>query len=171
MLLDEMIQKGWGLGSGISLFIAAGVAQTIFWDLLSPIEISNETPKFFGVILALFETISSRASIDKILYRGNFPDLIGLISTILLILLLIYLESVRIEIPISYAKYGSYRAKYPVKLLYVSNIPVIFASTIFANVYYLTSIIWSKFNPNNNNILLNIQNASFFIKLDIKNKT
>ncbi|MEM2083221.1 MAG: preprotein translocase subunit SecY [Nitrososphaerota archaeon] len=156
MLLDEMVQKGWGLGSGISLFIAAGVAQTIFWDLLSPIEISNETPKFFGVILALFETFSSGVSIDKVLYRGNFPDLIGLLSTIFLILLLIYLESVRIEIPISYAKYGSYRAKYPVKLLYVSNIPVIFASTIFANVYYLTSIVWSKFNPNNDNILFNI---------------
>ena len=30
ILLDELIQKGWGLGSGISLFIAAGVSQTIF---------------------------------------------------------------------------------------------------------------------------------------------
>ena len=33
MLLDELIQKGWGLGSGISLFIAAGVAQTILWSV------------------------------------------------------------------------------------------------------------------------------------------
>jgi len=29
MLLDELLQKGWGLGSGISLFILAGVAQKI----------------------------------------------------------------------------------------------------------------------------------------------
>src|SRR3990170_7406713 len=35
MLLDEMIQKGWGLGSGISLFILAGVAQSILWESLS----------------------------------------------------------------------------------------------------------------------------------------
>ena len=27
ILLDELVQKGWGLGSGISLFIMAGVAQ------------------------------------------------------------------------------------------------------------------------------------------------
>jgi preprotein translocase subunit SecY len=27
LLMDEMIQKGWGLGSGVSLFILAGVAQ------------------------------------------------------------------------------------------------------------------------------------------------
>ena len=37
MFLDETIQKGWGLGSGISLFIMAGVAQQILWSLLSPL--------------------------------------------------------------------------------------------------------------------------------------
>ncbi len=36
MLLDEMVQKGWGFGSGISLFILAGVAQGILWDMFSP---------------------------------------------------------------------------------------------------------------------------------------
>jgi len=33
MFLDETIQKGWGLGSGISLFIMAGVAQQILCAL------------------------------------------------------------------------------------------------------------------------------------------
>jgi len=37
MFLDETIQKGWGLGSGISLFIMAGVAQQILWSLFSPL--------------------------------------------------------------------------------------------------------------------------------------
>ena len=36
MLMDELVQKGWGLGSGISLFIMAGVAQTILWSTFSP---------------------------------------------------------------------------------------------------------------------------------------
>src|SRR3990170_679391 len=36
MLLDELVQKGWGLGSGISLFIMAGVAQTILWQTFAP---------------------------------------------------------------------------------------------------------------------------------------
>ena len=35
ILMDELVQKGWGLGSGISLFIMAGVAQQIFWWLRS----------------------------------------------------------------------------------------------------------------------------------------
>ena len=34
MLMDELVQKGWGLGSGISLFIMAGVAQNILWSTL-----------------------------------------------------------------------------------------------------------------------------------------
>src|ERR671911_2769624 len=37
MLLDELGQKGWGLGSGISLFLMAGVAQGIWWAVFSPI--------------------------------------------------------------------------------------------------------------------------------------
>ncbi len=36
MLMDELVQKGWGLGSGISLFIMAGVAQSVIWDTFSP---------------------------------------------------------------------------------------------------------------------------------------
>ena len=36
MLLDELVQKGWGLGSGISLFIMAGVAQNILWQAFAP---------------------------------------------------------------------------------------------------------------------------------------
>ena len=36
MLMDELVQKGWGLGSGISLFIMAGVAQSVIWDMFSP---------------------------------------------------------------------------------------------------------------------------------------
>src|SRR5919202_2738235 len=35
MLLDEMVQKGWGIGSGLSLFIMAGIAQTILWNVFS----------------------------------------------------------------------------------------------------------------------------------------
>src|SRR3989344_5506888 len=36
MLMDEVVSK-WGFGSGISLFIAAGVSQSVFIRLLSPL--------------------------------------------------------------------------------------------------------------------------------------
>ncbi len=43
----------------------------------------------------------------------------------------------------TYAGYKGYRSKYPIKLLYVSNLPVIFASALFANVYFFSQLLWS----------------------------
>jgi protein transport protein SEC61 subunit alpha len=37
LLLDELLQKGYGLGSGISLFIATNVCETIVWSSVSPL--------------------------------------------------------------------------------------------------------------------------------------
>jgi protein transport protein SEC61 subunit alpha len=41
--LDEMLQKGYGLGSGISLFIATNICENIVWKALSPITIKSDT--------------------------------------------------------------------------------------------------------------------------------
>ena len=45
ILLDDLLKKGWGLGSGISLFILANTAEVIFWFAFSPVTMSSE----FGV--------------------------------------------------------------------------------------------------------------------------
>jgi preprotein translocase subunit SecY len=71
-----------------------------------------------------------------------YPSLIGFIATIAAFLVIIYLNGVRIELPMSYAGYKGFRSKYPIKLLYVSNLPVIFASALFANVYFFSQLIW-----------------------------
>jgi preprotein translocase subunit SecY len=34
--LDELLQKGYGLGSGISLFIATNICESIIWKAFSP---------------------------------------------------------------------------------------------------------------------------------------
>ncbi len=33
LLLDELLQNGYGLGSGISLFIATNICETIVWKV------------------------------------------------------------------------------------------------------------------------------------------
>ena len=40
--LDEMLQKGYGLGSGISLFIATNICENIIWKAFSPYTISGQ---------------------------------------------------------------------------------------------------------------------------------
>ncbi len=75
---------------------------------------------------------------------GYYPSIIGFIATIVVFLVIIYLQGVRIELPMSYAGYKGFRSRYPIKLLYVSNLPVIFASALFANVYFFTQLLWSQ---------------------------
>ena len=139
MLMDELVQKGWGLGSGISLFIMAGVAQTIVWNMFSPPTglFFGSLQQFLGGAMTASEWVFGSAS-------GVYPSLIGFIATIAVFLVVIYLQGVRIELPMSYAGYKGFRSRYPIKLLYVSNLPVIFASALFANVYFFTQLLWSQ---------------------------
>lgn len=155
ILLDELVQKGWGIGSGISLFIVSGVAVQIIDDLFSPVILQDGF--YHGVILAIVQAVNSPDGFGQIFIRhvAQRGDILGLISTFSLILLLIYLEGVRINIPISYARFSGFRTSYPIKLLYVSNVPIIFASTVFQNIYYFSSILWMRFGKDGTNPLLN----------------
>ncbi len=139
MLMDELVQKGWGLGSGISLFIMAGVAQNIIWSMFAP-----PTGLFVG---SLSNFLSGGQSAFQWVFGGAgsvYPSLLGFFGTITVFLVVIYLQGVRIELPMSYAGYKGFRSRYPIKLLYVSNLPVIFASALFANVYFFTQLLWSQ---------------------------
>lgn len=140
MLLDELIQKGWGLGSGISLFIMAGVAQNILWSMFNP-----NTGLFVGGLGELLR--GSITAYDWVfgVASGVYPSLVGFIATIVVFIVVIYMQGVRVELPMTYAGYKGFRSRYPIKLLYVSNLPVIFASALFANVFFFTQLLWTQF--------------------------
>jgi len=138
MLLDELVQKGWGLGSGISLFIMAGVAQTIFWSMFAPTN---------GLFVGALDTLinGGMTLFDWVVgTSGYFPSLVGFIATIITFIVIIYMQGVRVELPMTYAGYKGFRSRYPIKLLYVSNLPVIFASALFANVFFFSQLLWSQ---------------------------
>ncbi len=158
MLLDEMLQKGWGFGSGISLFILAGVAQTVVWDAFAATPTwLHADGKSWGAIVALIQTILNGQPLISVWVRqSQLPGILGLITTIIVFLVVIYIEGVRVELPISYAGYRGYRGRYPIKLLYVSNLPVIFASALFANIYFISQLVWSNYNRGNANVWLNL---------------
>jgi preprotein translocase SecY subunit len=137
MLMDELVQKGWGLGSGISLFIMAGVAQTVVWDTFSP-----TTGLFVGSLSAYLGGGQTFLAWVFGSASGVYPSLLGFFATIGVFLVVIYLNGIRIELPMSYAGYKGFRSRYPIKLLYVSNLPVIFASALFANVYFFSQLLW-----------------------------
>lgn len=154
MFLDELVQKGWGLGSGISLFIMAGVANQILWSMFSPLPAGDGGT--IGIITYLGQSISA-GDISNVVFRSNqLPSLFGLSLTAGVLLTLIYTQGMKVEIPIVSTKYRGFSAVYPIKLMYVSNIPVILASALTANAVFLGQMFWANFNPRNNNAFMNV---------------
>ena len=154
MLMDELLQKGWGIGSGISLFIAAGVAQRIWWDMVAPVG-PMEDNKFLGAIIAFVQSLQMGEGIQS-LSRVGLPDMVGLITTLIVIIVVIYVSGLKVSIPVSYAKYRGFRGTFPIKFLYVSNIPVIFAAALAGNIYFITQLIWQRYNSINANFWMNL---------------
>lgn len=63
MLLDELLQKGYGLTSGISVFIAVNIAETILWKAFSPITINTGSEQEFeGAVIAFFHLLITKSS-------------------------------------------------------------------------------------------------------------
>jgi len=155
-----LIQKGWGLGSGISLFIACGVAQQILWSLFSPL------PAGDGGMIGIVPFIVQQAQLGMlfdwagfmdVFFRSNqLPSIFGLLLTAGVLLILVYTQGMKVEIPIVSTKYRGFAATYPIKLMYVSNIPVILASALTANVVFMAQMIWAQVNPRNASPFFNI---------------
>ncbi|MDP7981618.1 MAG: preprotein translocase subunit SecY [Conexivisphaerales archaeon] len=135
-MLDQMIQKGWGVGSGISLFILANVALLVMVDLFNPVKVAGQ---FFGIIPFLVQAALSGNIYAAVLRPNGYPSLVGLGATVAFILLLVYLEGVRIEVPVTSSQYRGIAGTYPIKLLYVSNVPVILVAALLANIQMIAS--------------------------------
>ncbi len=113
ILLDEILQKGWGIGSGVSLFIATGVAGQIFWSMFSFID-AGAGQGARGIIIAFFQSLTD-PSIDTaaLFFRGGrLPSIFGGITTLGIFLIVIWFESTRIEIPLAYKGYRGFKGKY-----------------------------------------------------------
>ncbi|MCD6373767.1 MAG: preprotein translocase subunit SecY [Thermococcus sp.] len=137
ILLDELVSK-WGIGSGISLFIAAGVSQTVISKSLNPMTTSDYLdpltggPAVIGAIPAFIQHIL-KGDLSGAFYRGALPDMMDVLATIVVFLVVVYLESMRVEIPLSYGRV-TVRGRYPIRFMYVSNIPIILTMALYANI-------------------------------------
>lgn len=161
LFMDDMLEKGWGIGSAVSLFILAGVAQQAFWELFSPVGPVDDG-LYVGVIPSLAQAVFTYATTgnstllkEVLSRRSGYPDLVSLASMALFLLLLTYLESMRVEVPIAAPRYGGLRARIPMKFLYVSNLPIILVSALIANLQIIARAVWTRFNADNSNPWLN----------------
>ncbi len=130
MFLDEIVSK-WGIGSGISLFIAAGVVNTIFIRLFTPFTMAGSLPTtgnppagiFWGFVGGLLAS-----NLNEIIV-----NLTPMIATIVVFFMVVYVQGISVDVPLSFSALRGFGRRWSLKLLYTSNIPVILTAALLAN--------------------------------------
>jgi preprotein translocase subunit SecY len=132
--MDEVCQK-WGFGSGVSLFIAAGVS----WRLItSAFQFVNQQGKnclldfgntaCAGKVLVMIQAISNKYPIELL------SALAAIIATIVIFLIVAWAQSLKVEIPLSFGRIRGYGIKWPLSFFYSSVIPVILTAALMATL-------------------------------------
>ena len=147
LFMDEVISK-WGVGSGIGLFIIAGVSQRLIGGLFAWEALGTGYNGFFPTWIGI---ISGAVQLRSPLTPGGLNDLflgpgqiIALFTTLSIFVIVVYAESVRVEIPLSHARVKGARGRFPVKLIYASVLPMILVRALQANIQFLGRILQSQ---------------------------
>ncbi len=136
MFMDEVVSK-WGFGSGISLFIVAGVSQSLFIRLLSPLPSPTNPGVATGAIPALFQSLAAGDPQTALLMIA------GILSTAVVFCLAVYAQAMKVEIPLSFGRVRGHGIRWPLHFIYTSNIPVILVSALLANIQ-----LWARLFQN-----------------------
>merc|ERR1712232_2721 len=154
IILDELLQKGYGLGSGISLFIATNICENIVWKSFSPTTMNTgKGTEFEGAVIAFFHLLISKSdkvgALKEAFYRQNAPNITSLFATVLVFFVVIYFQGFRVDLPVKNSKVrGQAGASYPIKLFYTSNIPIILQTALVSNLYFFSQLLYRRFKSN-----------------------
>lgn len=153
ILLDELLQKGYGIGNGVNLFIVANVCERIVWNAISPkVFYTGRGLEFEGCLVATVHLLFARrnkfAALYEIMFRENLPNLSSLIFTFIIFSFVVYIQSIRVELPIISRKYKGMVHSYPINLMYSSTNPILFQNTIVTQFFNVSRLLY-KFFPKN----------------------
>src|SRR3989344_1914987 len=151
MYMDDVINK-WGFGSGVSLFIAAGVASSLFVRAFSPLSslgtwALGKGEAAVGQVWVLFTSLASGHPTQALLAIS------GIAATILVFLFSVYAQAMKVEIPLSFGRVRGHGIRWPLKFLYTSNITVILIAALLANTQLLARLLQSAAENTGNKII------------------
>jgi protein transport protein SEC61 subunit alpha len=143
-----VILLGYGLGSGISLFIANNICESIIWKAFSPTIINTGCgPEFKGAIISLFHLLFTRnekgRALCDTLWHERLPNVMNLIATLAVFAVVIYLQGFHIEIPVKSNRFRGQRGSYPVKVFYTLSMPIMLESMLTSHVYIISQMLFA----------------------------
>ncbi len=136
LFMDEVINH-WGFGSGVSLFIAAGVSEQLFIRAFSWLPSPTNPGIATGAIPALFQSLSAGDPLTAGLM------LAGILATVLVFAIAVFGQAMKVEIPLSFGRIRGYGVRWPLNFIYTSNIPVILVAALMANIQ-----LWARLLQN-----------------------
>jgi preprotein translocase subunit SecY len=132
LYMDEVISK-YGIGSGISLFIAAGVSLAV---VQGTIGLGGQ-----GLLPTAIAAINNGGA-DAI--PNAILAFLPLAFTALVFAASVYAEGIKVEIPLAFERARGFGGRFPIKFLYVSNLPVILASALMLNLQFFSGQIFKN---------------------------
>ncbi len=145
-LLDDILNKNYGLISAISLFIGVNVCEELCWKCFSPLFESGE---YEGALVAfvhfLITTPNKMTALKKSFYRDSQPNLNNIIATVFVFLVVNYFQGFQVKIAIHNKKIKGHTENFPVKLFYTSNMPIILQSTLLSNLFFVSRLLYKRF--------------------------
>jgi preprotein translocase subunit SecY len=150
LFMDEVVSK-WGVGSGIGLFIIAGVSQRLLGGVLAIPGLTGPSGGAAGIIPTWIGILTGSQSFPPLLTPAGIEQLligvgsiIPILTTVAIFVVVVYAESVRVEIPLSNARVKGARGRFPVKLIYASVLPMILVRALQANIQFLGRILHAQ---------------------------
>lgn len=137
--MDEVVSK-WGIGSGLGLFIIAGISQRFVGGIFTQV-----LPGWWTIISGQAQIGFNIQTAQVLLIEPGY--IIPIITTMGIFTVIVAAESTRVQIPIERGKTGQ-SAKYDVKLIYASVLPIILVRAIQANVQFIGKGLDGALGPN-----------------------
>ncbi|MBI4176497.1 MAG: preprotein translocase subunit SecY [Candidatus Aenigmarchaeota archaeon] len=144
--MDELISK-WGFGSGISLFIVAGVSSQIVTSSINPFANCPTELKAISPCSATPDNPPVGRIPQAFFFVGlgeplqAFIALLPVMATVLVFLLVVYANAIKVEIPLAFGSIRGFGRRWPLKFFYTSNIPVILVAALLANMQLFGRIL------------------------------
>lgn len=152
ILLDELLQKNWGLGSGTSLFIATNICDTIIWKSFSISTINTgRGSEFEGAVIAFFHLLVARndkvRALKEAFYRPHLPNLVNLMATFLVFIVVVFFQGFRVPLKTT-TRNGDTSQPHTIKLFYTSNMPIILQTSVVSNINFFSALLSRRFGSN-----------------------